>query len=186
MRKLRVLLYCMTAMFGALSAAPGMAQPKVPPKTQLEVGQYLMVNDVLVAADRMSYAQLLPDGNLCVFRGDKPPAGSPSGSKSGNPAPLWCSGSARTRGDYYALFGADANLCINRGKGPGTAGPEASSVWCWGDKDQVGARYVLRVEGAALCAYEVMPAPGSAALRPVRMLWASRKLNKLSGFTAGR
>jgi hypothetical protein len=178
MRDLPSLPYCF-AIFAAACAAPALAQPKtLPPKSHLEVGQYLMINDPLVAADRMSHARLLPDGNLCVFRGDKPQAGQQ--------APLWCSGSARTKGDYHVVFGADANLCINRGKVPASLGENTSSIWCWGDKDLVGASYVLRVEGAALVAYEVMPSPGSTALRPVRVLWASRKLNKLSGFAGAR
>jgi hypothetical protein len=185
MQNLRVLLYGFFAMLGAACAGSALAEGK----TQLEVAQYLRVNDYLVAADRMSHAVLQPDGNLCVFRGAKPQSGSQlgsqSGPKSGQPAPLWCSGSARSKGDYYAIFGADANLCINRGKAP-AEGREVSTVWCWGDKDVVGGRYVLRVEGAALCAFEMLVADGSAKPRPLRVLWASRKLNKLSGFTGSR
>jgi hypothetical protein len=49
----------------------------------------------------------------------------------------------------------------------------------------VGGRYIVRVEGSALCAYEMLTFPGNKEPRPPRLLWASRKLNKLAGF-AGR
>jgi len=187
MRNLRVLRYCLIAVCGVVCAAPAVAQPEPPVRTQLEVAQYLMVNDYLVAADRMSHAVLQPDGNLCVFRGDRP--------QRARSAPLWCSGSARSKGDYYAIFGADANLCINRGKAPAASGRDTnrdtrvtsvSSVWCWGDKSVVGGHYVLRVDGAALVALEMLALPSVSAQRPLRQLWASRKLNKLSGFTGAR
>lgn len=173
MRELRLLLYGFLVMSGAACALPALAEAK----TQLEVAQYLMVNDYLVAPDGMSHAVLQQDGNLCVFRGAKP--------QPGKQASLWCSGSARSKGDYYAMFGADANLCVNRGKAP-AANREVSTVWCWGDKEVVGGRYVLRVDGSALVAFEMLNVPAVSAQRPLRQLWASRKLNKLSGFTGGR
>lgn len=161
------------AICGAGCVVPALAQPK----THLEIDDYLKVNDYLVAPDRKSFAILQPDGNLCVFGGDEPQR---------KRAQLWCSGSARNHGDYYAILGSDANLCIFRGSAPPAHGRSGSSVWCWGDKEQVGGRFFLRVEGAALIAYEFLAFPGNAAGRPPRQLWASRKGTKtaVSGFAS--
>ena len=154
MSLIRGLLYWLFAVLGAASALPAFALEKT----------------------HKSHAVLQADGNLCVYLGDKP-AKDPGQS-------LWCSGSARNTSSYYAQLRKDANLCIYRGVVPPADGREGSSIWCWGDKSQVGGRYVLRVEGAALCAYEFFAFSANTTPRPPRLLWASRKLNKLSGFIA--
>ncbi len=182
MAVIRVRLYWFFTLLGAACALPALGQSKNQPKAHLEIGEYLQVNDYLVAADKKSFAVLQPDGNLCVFMGDQP--------KNKRGPSLWCSGSARNTGAYYAILGPDANLCVHRGAAPvanahaNPRGGGGSSIWCWGDKEFVGARYILKVEGAALCAYEVLASSGGTAQRPMRMLWASRKLTKLSGFVA--
>ena len=172
MSLIRGLLYGFLAWLGAASALPALALEK----THLEIGEVLQMRDYLVAPDRKSHAVLQADGNLCVYLGDKP-AKDPGQS-------LWCSGSARNTSNYYAQLRKDANLCIYRGVVPPADGREGSSIWCWGDKSQVGGRYVLRVEGAALCAYEFLAFSANTTPPPPRLLWASRKLNKLSGFIA--
>lgn len=179
MTVVRVLLYWFFVLLGAACALPALGQSQTTPKTQLEIGEYLQVSDYLVAPDKKSFAVLQPDGNLCVFMGDQP--------KNKHGQSLWCSGSARNAGAYYAMLGADANLCVYRGAAPAASANVrggSSSIWCWGDKEAVGGRYILKVEGSAICAYEVLSYAGGTTQRPLRMLWASRKLNKLSGFAA--
>ena len=174
MSLIRGLLYWLFAVLGAASALPAFALEK----THLEIGEVLQMRDYLVPPDHKSHAVLQADGNLCVYFGDKP-AKDPGQSQS-----LWCSGSARNTSSYYAQLRPDANLCIYRGVVPPADGREGSSIWCWGYKTHVGGRYVLRVEGAALCAYEFFAFSANTTPRPPRLLWASRKLNKLSGFIA--
>ena len=153
------------AVFGTGFTLPALAQAK----THLEIDEYLKVNEYLVAPDRKSHAILQPDGNLCVFGGDEP---------KNKQAQLWCSGSSRSPGSYYAFLGSDANLCIFRGAAPPKHGKHGSSVWCWGDREPPGGRYFVRVEGGVICAYEILVIPGHTAPRPPRLLWASRKMPK--------
>ena len=153
------------AVFGAGFTVPALAHAK----NHLQIDEYLKVNEYLVAPDRKSHAILQPDGNLCVFGGDEP---------KNKQAQLWCSGSSRSPGDYYAILGSDANLCIFRGVAPPKNGKHGSSVWCWGDKERPGGRFFVRVEGPALIAYELLVFSGNAVPRPPRMLWASRKVPK--------
>ena len=153
------------AVFGAGFTVPALAQAK----THLEIDEHLKVNEYLVAPDRKSHAILQPDGNLCVFGGDGP---------KNKQAQLWCSGSSRSPGSYYAFLGSDANLCIFRGAAPPKHGKHGSSVWCWGDREPPGGRYFVRVEGGVICAYEILVIPGHTAPRPPRLLWASRKMPK--------
>ena len=166
----RELLYCVFALFGAVCALPALGQSK----THLEVGEVLRINQYLVAPDRKSFALLQTDGNLCVYAGDEP-------KNKGNQ--LWCSGSVRGNGSYFAQLRPDANLCIYRGAVPPADGREGSSIWCWGDKSYVGGRYVLRIEGPALIAYEYLAFPGNTAPRPPRQLWATRKAAVAGGVT---
>jgi hypothetical protein len=123
----------------------------------LSTGQYLAVDDYLVAANGQHFAIMQADGNFVIYEGSDP---------SHQGAFVWNSGTARGQGQCFAIMQADGNFVIYQGSDPSQQG---AFVWNTGIVPGQGQSYVILQDDGILVVYQ-----GSDPSHQEAFVWASQ------------
>jgi hypothetical protein len=117
-------------------------------------GQYLAVNDYLVAANAQYFAIMQSDGNFVIYQGSDP---------AHQGAFAWNSGT--TKGQCFAIMQSDGNFVIYQGSDPAHQG---AFVWNTGIAPGQGQSFALLRDDGVLVIYQ-----GSDPAHQGAFAWAS-------------
>lgn len=125
----------------------------------LPAGQYLAVDDYLVAANTQYFAIMQADGNFVIYQGSDP---------SHQGAFVWNSGTARGQGQCFAIMQADGNFVIYQGSDPSHQG---AFVWNTGIAPGQGQSYAILQDDGIFVIYQ-----GSDPSHQEAFAWASQAM----------
>jgi len=119
-------------------------------------GHFLNVGDYLVSANKVFFAIMQGDGNLCVYKGSSP---------GDNQGIMWASNSDKGQGNYFLLMQGDGNLCVYKGSSPGD---NHGIVWASNSNKGQGNYFLLMQEDGNFCVYK-----GTGPGNNLGVVWAA-------------
>lgn len=118
---------------------PGMNSCGAVPKQFLRTGESITETQTLRSPNRLYFAMLQLDGNLCVYKNSPDPA-------PGNP--LWCSHRGGRGAKFMLTMQGDGNLCEYPASSPGR-----NPTWCTMKVAQGGQFFAAQQDDGNLCVY---------------------------------